>query len=411
VSANSIGKNLVLSSFGESHGPYIGAVLDGFPAGFTLDLSAIQGQMQRRRPGQSVLTTSRDEPDNVQIVSGVFEGKTLGTPIAFLIPNTDQNPKDYDALKEVYRPGHADALWDLKMGHRDYRGGGRSSARITAGWVAAGAVAEQYLEQYTSGPIKICAWVQQIHTITAQDSNPVNRAEVDQSPVRCPDTQASPEMEKAVLEAKQNGDSLGGIIRCRISGVPAGTGAPVFRKLQAQISQYMLNLNAVKGIYFGIDNRSHERFGSENNDAWTSTNGKLGTSSNRAGGIIGGMATGEDILFELYFKPTSTIKKEQKTINRDGNPVIITSEATEIAQVEESETAYRNPVMIPTEAMENAEGEGSEIKRSLEEPRLIMAEGRHDPCVLPRAVPIVESLAALALMDLLLEPHSQFHNS
>jgi chorismate synthase len=194
-------------------------------------------------------------------------------------------------------------------------------------------------------------------------------------------------MEKAVLDAKQNGDSLGGIIRCRISGVPAGTGAPVFRKLQAQISQYMLNLNAVKGIYFGIDNRSHERFGSENNDAWTSTNGKLGTASNRAGGIVGGMATGEDILFELYFKPTSTIKKEQKTINRDGNPVIITSKATE-----------------------NAKGEDSENKRSLEEPRLIMAEGRHDPCVLPRAVPIVESLAALALMDLLLESHSQLHN-
>ena len=388
MSANSIGKNLVLSSFGESHGPYIGAVLDGFPAGFTLDLTAIQGQMQRRRPGQSALTTSRDEADSVQIISGVFEGKTLGTPIAFLIPNTDQKPKDYDVLKDVYRPGHADALWDLKMGHRDYRGGGRSSARITAGWVAAGALAEQYLEQYALGPIKVCAWVQQIHTITAQDSNPASRTEVDQSPVRCPDTQASPEMEKAVLEAKQNGDSLGGIIRCRISGVPAGTGAPVFRKLQAQFSQYMLNLNAVKGIYFGEDNRSHERFGSENNDSWTSTDGKLGTASNRSGGIVGGMATGEDILFELYFKPTSTIKKEQKTINRDGNPVIISAQATE-----------------------NAESKGSETKRGLEEPRLIMAEGRHDPCVLPRAVPIVESLAALALMDLLLESQSQLNHS
>ena len=359
MSANSIGKNLVLSSFGESHGPFVGAVLDGFPSGFKLDLKAIQKQLQRRRPGQSALTTSRNEPDEVQIISGIFEGKTLGTPITFLIPNTDQKPKDYDVLKDVYRPGHADALWDLKMGHRDYRGGGRSSASITAGWVAAGALAEQYLAQFHLGPIHICAWVQQIHTLKAQVSKTVNREDVDQSPVRCPDTETSALMEQAILDAKHNGDSLGGVIRCVITGVPAGTGAPVFRKLQAQISLYMLNLNAVKGIYFGEDNHSHERFGSENNDSWTSTDGKIGTASNRAGGIVGGMATGEAITFELYFKPTSTVKKEQKTINKDGNPVIIS------------------------------------------------AEGRHDPCVLPRAVPIVESLAALALMDLLLEPPSQ----
>lgn len=355
MSANSIGKKLVLTSFGESHGPYIGAVLDGFPSGFTIDLHAIKRQLQRRRPGQSSLTTSRNEADDVHFISGVFEGKTLGTPITFLIPNTDQKPEDYDALKNIYRPGHADALWDLKMGHRDYRGGGRSSARITAGWVAAGALAEQYLETNTNKPINICAWVQQIHTIESVVSNEATRSEVDKSPVRCPDLQSSIKMEQAILNAKENGDSLGGIIRCRISGVPAGTGEPVFRKLQAQISHYMLNLNAVKGIYFGEDNCTHERLGSENNDSWKIKNGALGTESNRSGGIVGGMATGEDITFELYFKPTSTIQKAQHTINRSGENVIL------------------------------------------------QAKGRHDPCVLPRAVPIVESLAALALMDLIMD--------
>lgn len=355
MSANSIGKNIVLTSFGESHGPFIGAVLDGFPSGFTIDLNAINRQLQRRRPGQSALTTSRNEADEVQIISGLFEGKTLGTPITFLIPNTDQKPADYNALKDIYRPGHADALWDLKMGHRDYRGGGRSSARITAGWVAAGALAEQYLGEINNKPINICAWVQQIHTIESNIPNNVTRSNVDESPVRCPDLQTSKKMEQAILDAKENGDSLGGIIRCRISGVPAGTGEPVFRKLQAHISQYMLNLNAVKGIYFGIDNRTHERLGSENNDSWKTKDGALGTESNRAGGIVGGMATGEEITFELYFKPTSTIKKAQRTINREGENVILE------------------------------------------------VEGRHDPCVLPRAVPIVESLAALAIMDLLMD--------
>lgn len=355
MSANSIGKNIVLTSFGESHGPFIGSVLDGFPSGFTIDLDAINRQLQRRRPGQSALTTSRNEADEVKIISGLFEGKTLGTPLTFLIANTDQKPADYDVLKNIYRPGHADALWDLKMGHRDYRGGGRSSARITAGWVAAGALAEQYLEKINVKPIEICAWVQQIHTIESNIPTTVTRSDVDQSPVRCPDFQTSVRMEQAIIEAKENGDSLGGIIRCRISGVPAGTGEPVFRKLQAHISQYMLNLNAVKGIYFGEDNHTHQRLGSENNDSWEINNGALGTQSNRAGGIVGGMATGEDIIFELYFKPTSTIKKAQRTINRDGEDVILE------------------------------------------------AEGRHDPCVLPRAVPIVESLAALAIMDLLMD--------
>ena len=359
MSANSIGKNLTLTSFGESHGPFIGSVLDGFPAGMLIDLKALQHQLNRRRPGQSALTTSRTEKDSVQIISGVFEGKTLGTPITFLIPNLDQKPQDYEALKTIYRPGHADALWDLKMGHRDYRGGGRSSARITAGWVAAGTLAEQFLSQYQMGPIKVCAWVQQIHTIQAHIPNLVSREEIDKSPVRCPDLEKSSKMESAILEAKENGDSLGGTIRVRISGVPAGTGEPVFRKLQAQISQYMLNLNAVKGIYFGDDNQAHERFGSENNDSWISENGKIGTETNHSGGIVGGMATGSDITFELYFKPTSTIKKEQTTINHLGESVTLSG------------------------------------------------EGRHDPCVLPRAVPIVESLSALAIMDLLLDPVSR----
>ncbi len=358
MSANSIGKNLVLTSFGESHGPFIGSVLDGFPPNFLVDMGAISAQLQRRRPGQSAFTTARNESDAFQVISGIFEGRSLGTPITFLIANKDARPEDYAHLKDQYRPGHADALWDLKMGIRDHRGGGRSSARITAAWVAAGALAEQYLASLETGSIQVRAWVHQIHTLTAASHIPKDRKSIDASPLRCPDLSKSQEMEHAVAQAKEQGDSLGGIIRCVIEGVPAGSGSPVFRKLHAVISQYMLNLNAVKGIYFGEDAQSHERKGSENNDSWTHEQGQLGTATNRTGGIVGGMATGEPILFELYFKPTSSIGIAQETVNKAGETVQIRS------------------------------------------------EGRHDPCVLPRAVPIVESLAALAILDVLMDsPH------
>lgn len=355
MSSNSIGKHLVFTSFGESHGPFIGGVLDGFPAGFYLDLEALERQMSRRRPGQNAYTTSRNEADSVRIISGVFEGRTLGTPITFLIENTDSKPSDYDTLKTTYRPGHADALWDLKMGFRDHRGGGRSSARITASWVAAGSLAEQYLTQYGAKPIQITAWVHQIHQIRIPTAFLWNRLDVDASAVRCPDPETSQKMQEAIEGAKRLGDSLGGVIRCRIDGIPAGVGSPVFRKVQAQLSHYLLNLNAVKGIYFGEDSLSHERFGSENNDSWLLRDGQLGTETNHSGGSIGGMTTGESVQFAVYFKPTSTIKKPQETLNQSGERVTLS------------------------------------------------AEGRHDPCVLPRAVPIVEALTALCLMDLILE--------
>jgi len=355
VSSNSIGKNLVFTSFGESHGPFIGGVIDGMPAGISIDFEAVQRQLSRRKPGQNAYTTSRAETDEVRFISGVYEGKTLGTPIALLIENQDTRPSDYEVIKNTYRPGHADALWDLKMGFRDHRGGGRSSARITAAWVAAGALAEQFLNQSETHSIKITAWVQQIHDIQAPTLREVNRSDVDSSPVRCPDLLVSQAMEEAILTAKNQGDSLGGVIRCRIKGVPAGIGEPVFRKLQAQLAHYIMNLNAVKGIYFGIDNNTHQRTGSENNDSWIFSEGSLGTASNHSGGIVGGMSTGEPIEFEVYFKPTSTINIEQNTVNKWGETVKLS------------------------------------------------VQGRHDPCVLPRAVPIVESLTALCLMDILLE--------
>lgn len=356
MSSNSIGKNLVLTSFGESHGPAVGCVLDGFPSGFKIDFEKIQSQLNRRRPGQSALTTQRKEDDQFEILSGIFEGKTLGTPITVVIANKGSNPKDYDNLKNTYRPGHADVLWQTKMGHRDHRGGGRSSARITAPWVAAGALAEQFLSEFKEGPITVTAWVQQVHNVSSNHSRKVpSREDIDKSIVRCPNPGTSLQIEKAILQAKEEGDSLGGSIRVAIQGVKAGLGSPIFRKLNAILSYYMLNINAVKGIYFGEDNETHKRKGSENNDTWIHEDGAIKTQTNHAGGIVGGMSSGSDILFEVFFKPTSSISKEQQTINSTGESV---------------------PLKV---------------------------DGRHDPCVLPRAVPIVESMCALAIMDLILD--------
>ena len=244
MSSNSIGKNLVLTSFGESHGPAVGCVLDGFPSGFKIDFEKIQSQLNRRRPGQSALTTERKEDDQFEILSGIFEGKTLGTPITVVIANKGSNPKDYDNLKNTYRPGHADVLWQTKMGHRDHRGGGRSSARITAPWVAAGALAEQFLSEFKEGPITVTAWVQQVHNVSSNHSRKVpSREDIDKSIVRCPNPETSLQIEKAILQAKAEGDSLGGSIRVAIQGVKAGLGSPIFRKLNAILSYYMLNIN------------------------------------------------------------------------------------------------------------------------------------------------------------------------
>ena len=360
MSRNSIGKNIILTSFGESHGPFVGAVLDGFPSGFTIDINALNADMQRRRPGQSHLTTPRDETDEIQLISGVFEGQTTGAPITFLIANNDTKPKDYDLLKDTFRPGHADLLYQTKYGLRDHRGGGRSSARITAGWVAAGSLAKQYLNQPTafqnSQPIKITAWVNQIYSAVCPELDYIpTQAQIDASLVRCPNEQTSLKMIELIEAAKQTGDSLGGIIACTIENCPIGLGEPLFGKLQAVIGQYILSINAVKGISFGEGFNVANLKGSENNDSWVLKSDKIGTATNHSGGIIGGMATGEPINFQVAFKPTSTIAKDQTTLDAQLNATTLS------------------------------------------------ASGRHDPCVLPRAVPIVEAMTNLAIMDLLLE--------
>lgn len=353
MARNSIGKNLTITSFGESHGAAVGVVIDGFPSNFGVDFEAVRVFMQRRRPGQSAITTQRNERDEVQVLSGMYEGKTLGSPITLLISNVDQQSADYDGLKDVYRPGHADWLYEQKYQHRDHRGGGRSSARITAGWVAAGALAIQYLEQKG---IRVCAWVNQISTIEAPSPNQTPTLDqIEQYAVRCWHPETALLMESAITKAKEEGDSLGGIIRCVVEGIPAGIGEPVFGKLQAILGLYLLNINAVKGIAFGEGFNAATMKGSEHNDGWIIQGDEIHGNTNHSGGIVGGMSTGDPIELSLAFKPTSTIAKAQNTVNKQGESVILN------------------------------------------------AAGRHDPCVLPRAVPIVEAMTALAIMDLLLE--------
>lgn len=353
MARNSIGKNITITSFGESHGDSVGVVIDGFPSNFTIDLDALQSFVDRRKPGQSDITTPRKETDTVKILSGFYDGKSLGSPIAIVIPNLDAKPADYEALKDVYRPGHADWLYQEKYQHRDHRGGGRSSARITAGWVAAGALAIQYLRQQG---IQVTAWVNQVCTIQAPDAeNTPSPDSIERNKVRCWHQETADEMIAAISQAKNDGDSLGGVIRCVVDGMPAGVGEPVFGKLQAILGLYLLNINAVKGIAFGDGFSSSRMKGSEHNDALTMVEGRIQGVSNHAGGIVGGMSTGDAIQMDVAFKPTSTIALTQQTVDVNGN------------QVE------------------------------------LNATGRHDPCVLPRAVPIIEAMTALAIMDLLLE--------
>ena len=354
MARNLIGKNIVIGSFGESHGVGIGVFIDGFPANFSVDIEKIQFALNRRKPGQNQYTTSRNESDDFQVMSGIFENKTTGSPIVFFIPNTDSKSKDYDNLKDVYRPGHADATYDIKYGHRDHRGGGRSSARITAGWVAAGALAMQCLEQQN---IQIRAWVQQVHTIKVPKHLDLPSIEqIDSSPVRCPDPTTSHEIEDFLSTLLESGNTAGGVIHCSIHNLPAGIGEPIFGKLQAIIGQYLLNINAVKGIAFGDGFESTLKTGSENNDRFISLEEhSIISSTNRSGGSIGGISSGMPIEIDVAFKPTSSIKSSQNTINNEG----------------ESTT--------------------------------VNIAGRHDPCVLPRAVPIVESMVAMAILDLFLE--------
>jgi len=352
---NIFGTIFRVTTFGESHGAAIGAVVDGCPPRMALDVAEIQAQLDRRRPGQSRLTTSRQETDTVRILSGVENGLTLGSPIALLVANADQRPGDYTQLREVPRPSHADYTYHEKYGATATSGGGRASARETVGRVAAGAVAEKLLK--VRHGIEIVAWVSSVENITCEppDVSTVSRQAVDASVVRCPDTAAARLMEQAIETAGKEGDSVGGTISCVCRRVPIGLGEPVFGKTEALLAAAMLSIPACKGFEVGSGFEGARFRGSKHNDAFVKKGDHLGTATNRSGGIQGGITNGEDVLFRVAFKPTATIRSEQHSVDYNGQPVV-----------------------------------------------LEITKGRHDPCVLPRAVPVVESMAALVLADLAL---------
>ncbi len=350
MAGNMIGKLLRLTTFGESHGTGIGGILDGFPAGIEVDLSLVGRDLMRRRPGQSHLASPRKEPDAVEFLSGIFNGKSLGSPIAFMIRNKDSRPEDYAHLENLYRPSHADYTYEKKYGLRDHRGGGRASARETAARVVGGALAKMLLNKDN---IQVQAWVSQIGPIQAAvQKDKVTARKVEASFVRCPDEEASDAMINFIEGLKASGDSTGGLITCLIKGVPAGIGEPVFDKLQASLAHAMLSINAAKGFDFGSGFEAPAMKGSEHNDAFVKDQtGKVTTRTNFSGGMQGGISNGQDIYFRVAFKPVATIQKDQDTVDREGNPVRLS------------------------------------------------AKGRHDPCVVPRAVPIVEAMAALVIAD------------
>ncbi|WP_185868393.1 chorismate synthase [Blattabacterium cuenoti] len=346
MAGNIFGKLFRVSTFGESHGLALGGVIDGCPSGITINIDKIQFDLNRRKPGQSSIVTQRKEKDRVQILSGIFENKTTGTPIGFLIYNKDQKSKDYDHIKHAYRPSHSDFTYEKKYGIRDYRGGGRSSARETVCRVVAGSIAKQLLKN-----VSIISYVSSVGNISIEKSYEeldLSLTSIERSPLRCPDSKTSNKMISEVEKIKKNGDSIGGIITCVIKNLPAGIGEPVFEKLHAELGKAMLSINAVKGFEYGSGFDGTKLLGSQHNDLFYS-NGT--TSTNFSGGIQGGISNGMDIYFRIAFKPVATIMKKQRTINKKG------------------ETIY------------------------------IEGKGRHDPCVLPRAVPIVESMTALVLVD------------
>jgi len=347
--SNTFGKIFTLTSYGESHGKGVGGVIDGCPAGIELDIPFIQKELNRRKPGQSRLTTSRDESDVVEFLSGIFEGKTTGTPIAFCIWNAKQRSGDYDSMKDLYRPSHADYTYQQKYGIRDNRGGGRSSARETIARVVAGAIAKLALNQLS---ISITAYTSQVGSLKLDnDYSKYDFSQIEQNPVRCPDEEMAGRMAELISEVKSNGDTIGGVITCVIKGTPIGLGEPVFNKLHAELGAAMLSINACKGFEYG-SGFDVNHLGSEANDEFFSINGETHTRTNHSGGIQGGISNGEDIYFRVAFKPVATILMDQKTIDLNSNEI--------------------------------------EFK----------AHGRHDPCVLPRAVPIVEAMAAMVLLDM-----------
>lgn len=349
---NSFGNSLRLTTFGESHGPAIGGILDGFPAGIKIDLDFIQSELDRRRPGQSKLTTARDEKDRVEILSGVFDGKSTGTPIAFIVRNEDQHSKDYSELKDLFRPSHADFTYQMKYGNRDYTGGGRTSARITIAHVAGGAIAKLLLREKG---IVVSAYTEQVGDVSVGRSyRELDLTLIDSNDVRCPDAETAKRMADLIWKIKQEGDTIGGVITGVVLGCPVGLGEPVFDKLQGRLAQAMLSINAAKGFEYGCGFAGVTKKGSELNDVFYNDNGKIRTRTNHSGGIQGGISNGEDIYFRVAFKAVPTLLKDQQTVDKDGNEVVF------------------------------------------------KARGRHDPCVLPRAVPIVEAMTALVIADALL---------
>jgi len=347
---NTFGNIFRLTSFGESHGEAIGGIIDGCPAGIAISDDFIQKELDRRKPGQSAITTSRSESDSVEFLSGIYEGKTTGTPIGFMVKNQNQRSSDYESMKNVYRPSHADYTYQSKYGIRDYRGGGRSSARETIARVVGGAVAKTVLQKLR---IKITAYTSQIGTFRLDKPyTELNLANIDASAVRCPDKILAEQMINYIQQMKEEGDSIGGVITCVCEGVPSGLGEPVFNKLHAALGNAMLSINAVKGFEYGLGFDSARYKGSEINDRFYSRgSGKIGMKTNYSGGIQGGISNGEPVYFRVAFKPTATIMKDQPTVDRSGKDVTL------------------------------------------------QAQGRHDPCVVPRAVPIVEAMAAMVILD------------
>lgn len=350
---NSFGTIFRLTTFGESHGPAIGGVIDGMPAGIELDLDEVQKQLDRRKPGQSAIVTARKESDRVKFLSGIFEGKTTGTPIGFVIENSDQHSNDYENMRHCFRPSHADYTYTMKYGVRDHRGGGRSSARETASRVVGGALARQVL---AARGIIVTAYTSQVGSIALEgDYRSLNLETAESNIVRCPDASVAEKMETLIREVKAAGDTIGGVVSCVIKGMPVGLGEPVFDKLQARLASAMMSINAAKGFDYGMGFAGVTMRGSETIDEfYTTADGAIRTRTNRSGGIQGGISNGEDIYFRVAFKPVATLLREVETVTDNG------------------------------------------------EETMLMARGRHDPCVVARAVPVVEAMAAMVVLDALM---------
>ena len=346
---NTFGNLFRLTSFGESHGKAVGGVIDGFPAGISIDMDFIQHELSRRRPGQSAITTARKEADEVEFLSGIYEGVSTGCPIGFAVWNTNQHSNDYDNMKDVFRPSHADYTYTQKYGIRDHRGGGRSSARETISRVVAGALAKLALKQLG---VSITAYTSQVGELKLEkDYTEYDLSRIEENPVRCPDQELAKVMSDYIYQIKGEGNTIGGVISCVIKGCPVGLGQPAFGKLHAALGSAMLSINAVKGFEYGQGFGTMQLKGSEQNDIFFDDGGKIGFRTNRSGGIQGGISNGQDIYFRVAFKPVATVLMEQPTVDKDGNETVL------------------------------------------------KARGRHDPCVLPRAVPVVEAMAAMTILD------------